>query len=269
MYDEPTDDVTDDVTDDPAERTVLRPLDAFLIGLATTLVLVLAWQLTNGNDDPSSSSVTLAETATSGGGPPDGTAHTHGSPDATADAATVAGAPLTTRMARCRAADAYLGDALDDARPALDQWSVHVGAMNKLVVGEITLKQATAFWNSTRVGAARRVAAFREVMAELRGHGLDCPSGHYLSPGSPALPGCVRRVAAEAQALGAARTSITTWEDHIEDMELLRSGDLSPEDATAAWLSIWQQGMRDLAAYDAAAKVVERQARCTRGAAAQ
>ena len=36
------------------------------------------------------------------------------------------------------------------------QWEVHIGAMNQLIDGEITLQQATRFWNETRRAAAGR-----------------------------------------------------------------------------------------------------------------
>ena len=195
-----------------------------------------------------------------------------GQAEGTDEPGSPAGTPVAhaaTRLMRCVTADRELTDALEEARPALDQWSVHVGAMNKLVVGEITLQQASAFWNSTRRGAARRVGEFRKVMADLRANGLDCPGPHYLAPGARSLAPCARRVGAEAQALGAARTAMATWEHHIHDMEMLRSGDLSPQDATAMWLSMWQQGMRDLDAYAADANDVTKQEPCSPGAAAR
>ena len=61
---------------------------------------------------------------------------------------------------RCREADAELTGQLQAAAPALDQWEIHVAAMNKLVTGEITRAQAGAFWSQSKVDARRNLARF-------------------------------------------------------------------------------------------------------------
>ena len=38
-------------------------------------------------------------------------------------------------------------------------------------------------------------------------------------------------------------------------MDMLRLGEITPEEATQAWLTMWQQGDRDLDAYRAAARL--------------
>jgi hypothetical protein len=172
-----------------------------------------------------------------------------------------------TRMERCVSAHDALQAPLEAARPALDQWKVHVGAMNQLVVGEITLRQATAFWNRTRVGAQRRVEAFDAAWAALRRDGVDCPSPRLMAPAMPALRPCARQVEAEIRVLEAARTSIRTWAEHVRHMDMLRMGTMSPEDATAMWLSMWQQGVRDLDAYRLAARGAQESTGCAEAAA--
>lgn len=236
----------------------------FVMGVVTCLLVVLAWGAFVDDD---------------GGGTTDGSAALSGSEplspplDAEADAtdATDASAqdrPVATRLSRCTSAARTLEEPLAAAEPALDQWGVHVGAMNKLVVGEITLPQATAFWERTRVGAQRRVAAFRDAMKTVRRRGVDCPSPDLLAPGARALPGCVRAVEAKKRTLRAAMTSVDMWDEHVRHMDMLRRGELSPEDATSMWLSMWQVGVRDLDAYKATARETRRLGGCTRGGAA-
>jgi len=152
-----------------------------------------------------------------------------------------------TGLERCVRAVDVLDVPLAFARPAMDQWAVHVGAMNKLVVGAITLPQATAFWNQTRVGAYRRIARFKDADSEVEQQGVDCPAPRLLgADAAPELVSCARRVAAELQALRNARAAISTWNDHMRDMDQLRAGTLSPTAATKMWLSMWQRGVHEL-----------------------
>lgn len=231
----------------------------FVVGLVTSVLFVLAWgaftdddtedirsdtsSLVSGREspDPGPSGAGAADTDT------DISAHDH---------------PPATRLSRCVRAARNLQASVEAARPALDQWAVHVGAMNKLVVGEITLQQATDFWERTRVGAQRRVADFRDAMSTLRRRGVDCPSPELLAPGARALPGCARHVEATAHVLRTATTSIDTWDTHVRDMDMLRLGELSPEDATRMWLSMWQQGVRDLDTYRSVAREARRRDGC-------
>ena len=216
----------------------------FLLGAVTSLVLVLTWSAFTSDREPESSDG--AELARSSG-LLDSAPGDPGSADTTTR-------PAATRLSRCvRAAQALEGP-MGAAQPALDQWAVHIGAMNKLVVGEITLQQASAFWERTRVGAQRKVEDFRDAMAILRRRGVDCPSPELLAPGARALPGCARQVEAEVGLLRTARTAIDMWEHHVHQMDMLRLGEITPEEATQAWLMMWQQGTRDLDAYRAAAR---------------
>jgi hypothetical protein len=159
-----------------------------------------------------------------------------------------------TRAARCSEAAAALEAPLRAARPALRQWDVHVDAMNKLVVGEITLQQATAFWNRTRVGAQRNVDRFQKAWTALQRTGVDCPAPALLGPAPAPVRSCSRLVEAELGVVRTARTSISTWDTHVHHMDMLRMGMLSPEKATEMWLSMWKRGVRDLDAYRAAAR---------------
>lgn len=239
----------DDWPDEPSHEGVgpVALAATFLLGVVTSLVLVLTWSAFTGDAE---------QAATERSGFDGGTAPPATGPDIGSDSedSTSPGRPFATRLARCARAARTLEGPLDAARPALDQWAVHVGAMNKLVVGEITLQQATDFWERTRVGADRRVEAFREAMSTLRRRGLDCPDADLLAPGARALPGCARQVEAEVGVLRAATRSIDTWAHHIHQMDMLRLGEITPDEATRAWLSMWQRGIRDLDAYRLAAR---------------
>jgi hypothetical protein len=156
---------------------------------------------------------------------------------------------------RCQQALQTLSAPLQAAQPAMDQWEVHIGAMNKLVVGAISLDQANAFWNQTRVGAQHRITAFRSAMGAMRRTGVDCPApGTLPRDSTPALRSCATRVAADLRALGAARTAIGTWNMHVSDMERLRTGKLSGTKAGEMWLSMWHRGQQQVRDYRAAVR---------------
>jgi hypothetical protein len=172
-------------------------------------------------------------------------------------------AASSTPLDRCTSAADRLAGSLARAKAALDQWAVHVGAMNQLVTGSITLPQATAFWNRTRVGAYRRIAAFDTADRALRRSGVDCPAPALLGTrSSPALRACSRHVAALTEQLDAARTAISTWADHVQAMDMLRMGKLSPARATQMWLSMWQRGTDQIDRYSAAARAAARTPGC-------
>ena len=252
----PEDTAGSDWTDDrdAASTAGVAPLVAAgLVGLATVLVLVLVlvWIVVGRDGD--------------GARDASGDASTAGRTSAGTTSALPADTPRgrMSRLGRCVRAEGALRETLEAARPALDQWAVHVGAMNQLVVGEITLQQATAFWERTRVGAQRRVRDFDDSLGALRTEGVDCPDPAFLAPGSRALPACAREVQVDVRALQAARVSVSTWKEHIHHMDMLRLGQMTPEQATKMWLSSWQRGVRDLDAYEFASKAANREQGCS------
>lgn len=229
---------------DPLDIPFDHILAALVIGIGLGVMAVLVWLNVSDTEDPAP--ITNGSSSVGVGDP--------------LDAPTATPSPAgATRMVRCVSASQALRAPLEAARPALDQWEVHVGAMNKLVVGELTLQQATDFWNRTRVGAQRRVERFDESWSALRRHGVDCPSPRFMAPANPALRPCVRQVAAEIRVLETARTAIRMWAEHVQHMDMLRMGMLSPEDATAMWLSMWQRGVRELDTYRGAAREAQAQ----------
>lgn len=141
---------------------------------------------------------------------------------------------------------------LEAAAASLDQWQVHVDAMNQLVAGEITLGQANAFWEQTRVQAAEKVHRFHDAESAYTGgdHACEVP-GTARGEGADlaVLSACEQGVAQRDEALEAARVSIETWHHHVMDMEMLRVGKLSPDRAVRLWLKSWEQGVADLEDY--------------------
>jgi len=181
-----------------------------------------------------------------------------------------AATPAPAPDQRCHDAARILAAPLEAARPAMDQWQVHIGAMNQLVVGAITLQDANAFWNQTRVGAQHRIAAFRSAMKEMRRSGVDCPAPDMLPrTASSSLRSCVNQVDADMRVLAAARTAIATWHMHVADMERLRAGKLSGAKASQMWLAMWHEGQQQVTDYRKAAHEATRAGSCDGTSVAQ
>ncbi|WP_210439609.1 hypothetical protein [Nocardioides xinjiangensis] len=218
--------------------TVLAVVVGLLAGVGVGAVAVLAWV---GGIDPEDPAPAGDESTLTGLGGPLG------------DSEPTADVPADSTMQRCVSAARALEAPLEAAGAALEQWGVHIQAMNDLVVGEINLQQAREFWDRTRVVARRRVDDYDSAWTAVRQEGVDCPSPR-LAPPDPALRPCIGQVAARIRVLEAAATSIRMWDHHVRDMEMLRRGTLSPGEATAMWLATWQRGDRGLNAYREAAR---------------
>ena len=133
------------------------------------------------------------------------------------------------------------------ANASLDQWRVHVAAMDKLVAGEITLGQATAFWNRTRVGAKRRLARYDAAVRSLSQVDASCPRNS--ASGTKGRMPCVEAVNARAAELRTASVALGTWRRHVRDMDMLRMGRMTQAHATQMWLRNWQTGVAELDDY--------------------
>jgi hypothetical protein len=179
-----------------------------------------------------------------------GTDHARLSGDVPVATPSVDDQPKPDQRQQCAVAADAMQRPLHRAAASMEQWQVHVGAMNKLVTGAISFQQATAFWNRTRVGAYHRIAAFERASAALRRRGLDCPAPAMVAAGAPrSLRACAHEVAADVQVLHLARVAIDTWRRHVHDMDMLRMGTLSPSDASRMWLSMWRRGQHQIDAY--------------------
>ena len=162
--------------------------------------------------------------------------------------APVADSPLSTCI------QVYSGQQapLQAAGPSMSQWEVHIGAMNKLVVGALTLKQATEFWNQTRMGAQARLDAFAAALRQFDNRTVRCPTAVGAQEPQE-LRSCSVAVAARGRTLHAARVALDIWRGHVRHMEMLRTGEMTPQRAVELWLRSWHQGQAAVERYRAAA----------------
>jgi len=158
------------------------------------------------------------------------------------------------RLGRCLEVYAAQWQPLKTAAASMAQWEVHIGAMNKLVVGAITLRQATQFWNRTRVGAWTRLAAFADADRQFGQRTARCPMPLDADEIGEELLGCTTAVAARNRILHSAHGALDTWRMHVRHMELLRNGEMTPQRATELWLQSWRQGQAEVDHYRAAAR---------------
>lgn len=234
----------------PAEQSAGpdRDVAAFLTGLAVgAVVLAVVWAVvalaTGDNGDVSDAKPGLSGAHRAGSGP--------------------AGRQGPTTLERCDRTAATLEVPIKAAVPAMDQWEVHVGAMNKLVVGAITLAQATDFWNQTRAGAHQLVNAFNDADAVASSSGVRCPAPSDLPANAQhAVRICAQKVDAERAALSIARRAVGTWEIHVHHMEMLRTGSMTPARATQLWLAMWQRGVQQMKDYRVAERRAEKTGAC-------
>jgi hypothetical protein len=230
-----------------------RTIPAFLVGaLAGMVALGLVWAMTvflDGAATDGRRAATSAETSVATSPEPT-TATTEPSPGREAVAA-----PPSSPQTPCEQADAALTAPLRAAGPALDQWEVHVGAMNKLMVGAITPEQAGAFWSESKVGAVRNLKRFDDANRGVGAAAADCPPPDAVVQDSGERRSCARHVARERQALEAAGTALQTWKTHIRHMRMLDMGHLAPDEASRLWLANWQRGIEEIRDYRAARRV--------------
>lgn len=160
-------------------------------------------------------------------------------------------------VANCRLANLRQQADLAAAAVSLEQFQKHIDAMNLLVTGKITLAVAQTFWNQTRVGASDKAAAFRAADTLLAVTHSTCPEPALTAACTApvdqveAVTACAKAGMTRDAVLVRARAAITTWEHHIHDMELLRTGQISPAQATAKWNANWQAGQQEVDAYSA------------------
>jgi len=163
-------------------------------------------------------------------------------------------APQDRRLARCRRVYTRQQETLDVAGSAMSQWEVHIAAMNKLVLGVISLDQAMQFWSRTRVGAKARLQTFDVAVHRLGRLTIACPAPGADPSASVRLARCERAVAANTKELDLAETALGTWAMHVQHMEMLREGKMTPEQATQLWLKSWHQGQDQVTQYRAATR---------------
>ena len=228
------------------------------IGVVAILALTAnaAFWLTDGDGDTTQVGGTpVSQKATDGNQEPNaGTGtHSHETPMPADDALDASGGGTSvTSIASCETRWQAQGRPLLAAQKSLQQWRLHVGAMNRLVAGQISLAQATAFWNQTRLGAIRNVERFKESYGYYEAGAEQCmePGQSTSSDDDVTLRKCVRAARVGDRVLGIAELAITTWEHHVHDMEMLRTGQITPAQATAMWQASWRAGNRQLTRYE-------------------
>ena len=122
------------------------------------------------------------------------------------------------------------------ADTTLDQWRLHINAMNQLVAGEITAAEATDFWIESEKGAKRNVERFRHSI-------------HDLSNDDCRVQDC-RAARAFHNTIAVARPTARTWLQHIRDMDALMAGKITLEQAAESWTQLRHMGERQLSDYD-------------------
>lgn len=146
--------------------------------------------------------------------------------------------------------------ALEAAGAAAAEWEVHIGAMNKLVLGYITFEQAQVFWDETREEASRTLAKLDDAQQVLARRRAGCPEPFGLTSEGPRS--CAAVIGARQRELDRAAVALDTWRTHLQGMEKLRRGETTPEEATRQWLESWAVRSRQMDAYRSAARATKR-----------
>ena len=131
------------------------------------------------------------------------------------------------------------------AELTLQEWRLHIDAMDKLVAGKITLAQATALWDASEKSDLIRIDRFRRLDASLRSAPSRCRPAATETAGA-----CATAAQAVKTTIAAARTAVRTWKLHIRQMEMLRAGEISVDQAMQMWHRLWRKGKVQTVRYD-------------------
>ena len=161
--------------------------------------------------------------------------------------------PESAAVANCRARWQQQRQPMREAQSSLQQWRVHVRAMNELVAGDISLSQATAFCNQTRKGAMQRIMRFEHDIGHYETTAPECGTNALQTADEAPIPmaarDCMRASVSGDRVLAAAKTAIATWQHHVHHMEMLRNGQLTAAQATQMWQMSWRAGQHELVEY--------------------
>jgi len=146
---------------------------------------------------------------------------------------------------------------LQAADASMAQWEVHVGAMNKLVTGAVTQRQANQFWNSTRVGAWTKLHRFTRTQQRYDQRTHRCPQ-QWTASANPAIQTCRTAVATRNHTLKLAAVALHTWRSHVVEMDMLKAGRMTAQQAQDMWLKSWVEGNHQVHAYTREAATAER-----------
>lgn len=172
--------------------------------------------------------------------------------DTSARAASLVQNPTLAALADCRSHWEAQSGPLAAAKGSMTQWQLHIGAMNQLVAGQITMDQASAYWAQTQVRAEQKVARFFDADSTYSDGEYSCPaptSTQLDDPNAATLSACRRAIAQREEAIEAARVAIQTWHHHVMDMNMLQAGKMSPTRAVQLWNESWRQGVAEVHDY--------------------
>jgi Mrp family chromosome partitioning ATPase len=173
-------------------------------------------------------------------------------PDPSASAASSQHDSIDAALGDCRSHWNAQDEPLETAASSMEQWQVHIDAMNQLVAGKITLRQASAFWEKTRVRAGQKVERFFDADSAYTAGEYSCrapATARHGDPGLVTLSGCRRGITQREEAIQAARVAIETWHHHVVDMNMLRAGKMSSTRAVRLWNKYWRQGAAEVHDY--------------------
>jgi hypothetical protein len=169
---------------------------------------------------------------------------------------------MTRALNDCRTVQRQLSPNLVAVDSAVEQWRIHIDAMTDLVAGRITLDEARAFWEATRVQGKHSLASWMRTDASYRAARTECAPPANGSGPNDALQACrVVQQGGEA-VLAAARTTLPDWGRHIRHMDALRKGTLSPTRALHLWHGMFESGRDGVRQYDAARRDLQRLPAC-------
>jgi hypothetical protein len=164
------------------------------------------------------------------------------------------------RLAACRHVVGVQDAALRSAQATIDDWQVHVGAMNKFAAGVVTLEQLNAFWDRTGQRAAARLRDFRRHAEGNPSRAVGCPRPPQA--GAATLRACAEAVRHRRAALRIARAAAETWASQMDAMRQLRSDGRSAAQARDTWLQARQTYVSELRDFRRAVRGVSQAASC-------
>jgi hypothetical protein len=162
------------------------------------------------------------------------------------------------RLTRCEEVFAAQTPLLETLAAPLSQWRKQISRTNKLVTGVITLDEALEVWDRTRVEVIDALARYRSAHAVFDERTARCPAPDEGDPKSFEVQ-CSKGTAARDEQISAADTALGSWQKHVDDLELLRGGQITYEEASRRWLTTWRKDVKELKTYSAAAHAAEGQ----------
>jgi hypothetical protein len=158
-----------------------------------------------------------------------------------------------SRLETCRAVFEAQEPLLDTLGQALSQWNRQIAVMNKLVTRVITVQEALQFWAETRSPAETARAGYLSAHEMFDERTARCPRPKDGHPTTDELR-CSEAVAARDAQIQAADAALAAWQANVDDLEMLREGEISRDEVAAEWLTNGPRSTKQLAVYRTAAR---------------